>query len=395
MVTFQPNPNMPLEEANAVIIDFLSQPNDYAEEIPHEQLQRVIDAVLSIKKIRSGNPNYDRITAVNFLRNRDRDEVQLGGDECARAKNDKMYLTEDHLYQSPFRYSLVSLIFHESEHNMQYFREIDNPCSDFSRKPELASPANVGAFKSAMLSIAKASSDPAMFRALVNVFESDYYGQQREIEAYGVQGDYMNEILRELSAVMGNGDYEARETLETYKHIHSKYLPTGRESRGKRDSAAWLKGRQLIDSYMAQKLDFLSAVSAGKYEGTLRDGDIITAVSGVIAGLHYSYNPETARQILDYVYGMPEDTFDNMSNKAMAINSLITATETPVDMEMMSTLGGLFARLADHPENGKVVGRDRNMTYSREKFYTDYAFYSRDILDNAYGAGPRKVKSLR
>ena len=395
MVTFRPNPNMSLEEANAVVIDFLSAPNDHAEKIPHDQLQRVIDAVLSIKKIKSGNSNYDRITAVNFLRNRDKDEVQLGGDECARAKNDKMYLTEDHLYQSPYRYSLVSLIFHESEHNMQYFNEIDNPCSDFSRKPELASPANVGAFKSTLLSMAKGSNDPAMFRALVNVFESDYYGQQREIEAYGVQGDYMNDILRELTAVMGKGDYDTRETLETYEQIHSRYLPVGRESRGKRDSVSWLKGRQLIDTFVAQKLDFLNAVNAGKYEGTLREGDIIQAVSGVISGLHYSYNPETARQILDYVYSMPEDTFDNMSNKAMAINSLITATETPVDMEMMGTLGGLFARLAEHPENGQVVGGERNMTYSREKFYSDYAFYSRDILDNAYGAGPRKVKSLR
>ena len=395
MVTFKPNPNMSLEEANAVIIDFLSQPNDHAEEIPHEQLQSVIDAVLSIKKIKSGNPNYDRISAVSFLRNRDHDEVQLGGDECARAKNDKMYLTEDHLYQSPYRYSLISLIFHESEHNMQYFKEIDNPCSDFSRKPELASPANVGTFKSTMLSIAKGSNDPAMFRVLVNVFESDYYGQQREIEAYGVQGEYMNGILRELASIMGKGDYETRETLESYERIHSKYLPTGRESRGKRDSVAWLKGRQLIDNFMAQKLDFLTAVSAGKYEGTLREGDIITAVSGIIAGLHYSYNPDTARQILDYVYNMPEDTFTNMSNKAMAINSLITATETPVDMDMMCTLGGLFARLAEHPDNGKIDGRERNMTYSREKFYADYAFYSRDILDAAYGgASHKKVKTL-
>ena len=230
---------------------------------------------------------------------------------------------------------------------------------------------------------------------MYSVFESDYYGQEREKEAYGVQGEYMNGILRELEREMSGGDYDTRATLRTYQEMHSRYLPSGHESRGKRDSVAWLMGRQLIDSYVGQKLDFLTAVSAGKYEGTLRDGDIIQAVSGVIAGLHYSYNPETARRILDYVYDMPENTFNEMSNKAMAINSLITATETPVDMDMMSTLGGLFARLAEHPDNGKIDGRERNITYSREKFYADYAFYSRDILDNAYGgASHKKVKTL-
>ena len=395
MVSFKPNPSMSMEEANAVIIDFLNQPNDAGEELSSEELQSVIDAVLSIKKLKSRNPNYDRITAVNILRHRDKDEVQLGGDECARAKNDKMYLNEEHLYKSSYRFSLVSLLAHESEHNMQYFKEIDNPCSDFSRKPELASPANVSAFKQTMLSIARSSQDQSLLNAMFNVFESDYYGQQREQEAYGVQAEFMNGILRELTTVMGKGDYDTRATLKSYQDMHARYLPTRHDTRGKKDSVSWLRGRQLIDSYVAQKLDFLGAVKAGKYEGTLRDADIIQAISGVISGLHYSYNPETAMRILDYVYDMPEDTFDNMSNKAMAINSLITATETPVDMDMMGTLGGLFARLAEHPDNGAVVGRERNMTYSREKFYADYAFYSRDILDASYGAGPRKVKSLR
>ena len=390
MVTINPNPNMNLADAERIVIDFLKQPNDFGDELTPEELQDVVDAVLSIKKLHSGNPNYDRISAVNILRHRDKDEVQLGGDECARAKNDKMYLTEDHMYKGPYRFSLVSLLFHESEHNMQYFNEVDNPCSDFSRKPELASPANVGAFKQAVLSMVRASNNSVDLKAILHVFESDYYGQKREIEAYGAQADYMNSVLGKLTPIMRNGDYDTRATLETYERMHAKYLPTGHLGRAKKDPVLWDRGREIIDGYVSQKLGVLADTKTPKTQG-----EIISALSGVIAGLHYSYNEETAKTILNYVYGMPEDSFDNMSNKAMAINSLITATKTPVDMEMMSTLGGLFARLADHPENGQVVGTERNMSYSREKFYSDYAFYDRAVLDNAYGAGPRMVKSLR
>ena len=55
MLSFKPNPDMSVEQAHQVIIDFLNAPNDFSEEIPNETLQSVIDAVFSIKKIKKFN----------------------------------------------------------------------------------------------------------------------------------------------------------------------------------------------------------------------------------------------------------------------------------------------------------------------------------------------------
>ncbi|MBE5738205.1 MAG: hypothetical protein E7354_00515 [Clostridiales bacterium] len=391
MLSFKPNPDMSVEQAHQVIIDFLNAPNDFSEEIPNETLQSVIDAVFSIKKIREGNFDYNRISSVNFLRNMDKDEVSLGSDECGRAKCDRMYVTEDHLYQNAFRFSLVSLLFHESTHNMQYFKEMDNPCSDFSRKPELATPANVGSFKKAMKDYAVA--EGADVKAILHIFETDYFGQQRELEAYSAQYKYMQEIMRDLVPLMKDGDYETRDTLSSYQDINAKYFPVGHDSRGKKDGVLWEKGKRIIDGYVAERLDFLHAAERGEIQYGDVESNKIQALSSILAGLHYSFNEDTALQVLDYIYRMPEDTFENMSNKAMAINSLITSTAMQVDMNMMCTLGGLFERLSKHPENGQMDGRYRNMTFSKEKFFEDYAFYAPSILQTAYGATPNMGKN--
>ena len=80
VVTIKPNPTMSLEQAHKVLLDFLSAESNF-EEIPEEDLQNVVDAVISTKKIREGNFDYNRIDSVNFLRRADKDEVTLGRGE--------------------------------------------------------------------------------------------------------------------------------------------------------------------------------------------------------------------------------------------------------------------------------------------------------------------------
>lgn len=385
--TIKPNPTMSLEEAHKVLLDFLTAESNF-DEIPEEDLQKVVDAVLSTKKIREGNFDYNRIDSVNFLKPADKDEVALGHDEVGRAKGDKLYVSGDHLWHDTFRFSLVSLLFHESTHNMQYFRLSDNPSKDLSKKPELMNPAGVGDFKRDLINYA---SDKKIrdYGAVKHMLSSDYFGQEREIEAYNSQYKYMQELLRDIEPIMRNGSMRMREDLKAYLNMNSKYYPIDHQNRHKKDGVLWESARRVVDEYLVGRIEMLEKL---RKEGDLSSQLSIQTLSSILAGLHYSYNENTAKYILDYVYAMPENTFDEMSNKAMAINSLVTSTKMPVDMEMMSTLGGLFDRLSKMPENGAVVGHNRNMTYNREKYYLDYAFYDRGILDQTYGA-PTKNNS--
>lgn len=387
VVTIKPNPTMSLEQAHKVLLDFLSAESNF-EEIPEEDLQKVVDAVISTKKIREGNFDYNRIDSVNFLRRADKDEVTLGRGEEGRAKGDKLYVTEDHLYHNPYRFSLVSLLFHETTHNMQYFRLSDNPYQSLSEKPELVNPADVGDFKNDLMSYAS-NRKISDYGAVRHMLESDYFGQEREIEAYNSQYKYMQEILRDLAPIMRNGSMEMRDTFKRYLEMNSKYFPIGHENRHKKDGVLWESGRRVVDEYLVSRKETLEKL---RQEGDLNSQLSIQTLSSILSGLHYSYNEDTAKYILDYIYEMPENSFEEMSNKAMAINSLVTSTKMPVNMEMMSTLGGLFENLSKMPENGAIEGHYRNMTYNRERYYLDYAFYDKGILDDTYGASyKRKV----
>lgn len=372
---------MSLEEAHKVLLDFLSAESNF-DEIPEEDLQRVVDAVLSTKKIREGNFDYNRIDSVNFLRPADKDEVTLGRGEEGRAKGDKLYVTGDHLYHTPYRFSLVSLLFHETTHNMQYFRLSDNPSKDLSKKPELMNPTGVGDFKRELIDYAS-DKDIKDFRAVKHMLESDYFGQEREIEAYNSQYKYMQEILRDIEPIMKNGSMEMRETFKRYLDINSGYFPIGHENRHKKDGVLWKVAEGVVNEFMTVRTRILENL---RKDGDMSSSRCIQILSSILSGLHYSYNENTAKYILDYVYAMPENTFEEMSNKAMAINSLVTSTKMPVDMEMMSTLGGLFDKLSKDVENGMIKGHERNIFYSRGKYYLDYAFYDKGILDQTYGA---------
>lgn len=380
MIKIIPNPNMTSEDARRVLLDFLSLPNDYAEELSEETLQNVVNAVLSLKKNIEGERRYDRISSVDFVGKTDGD-IGLGAGEEGVSKNNKIYISDKHLWQDSYRFSLVSLLFHESTHSLQYFKLEDLSNSvDFPLKPESKNPANLGAFKSDLMSYLIAN-DIQDKRSILHMFESDYYGQARELEAYKFQERYMTEILRDLKPKM-EGTPDGMMTYESYKLIHKKYFPQDYKTRHEKDEEMWRIGRELIKEYMCNKLENLQQLKDGLNDDKSKYV-YATNISNVVAGLHFNFDKDIFKQIEPHILNMPEDSFDNMSNKAMVINSLITSTNVGAGERLIDKLGELFGKLSVHPDNGKVVKGQKNIKYSKEKFYSDYFYLGKRLLDKA------------
>ncbi len=390
MITFKPNLNKSLEESVRIITHYLKRPMDGGEEIPREEIQSVIDAVLSFKKITERNVNYDRIPTVCFPEHRD--AMRLGSNEEAISKNGSIYIGKNHgQYQDAYRFSLVSLLAHESVHCLQYFKEIDNPSP--KKKPELLTPSGVGNFQSEVIRFAKSGSKltPDMERqanALTHIFESSYYGQAREIEAYDAQYDFDNKLFERLKKEPGMDD----ESLSAYMELHSKFFKKARlNSVRQKNSEQYKMGREVIDRYIDVLFDRLKECKKPNSSIMDKESYEVSCISSIIAGLHYSYDEGRAVAALQAVKDMPEGTFDQMSNKAMAYNGLITATEMSVTSDIMRSFGGLYSRLCVHSENGKKQPHGpANPSYSKEKFYETYGYLGESLLKKSFGYGDGK-----
>lgn len=377
MIKISPNPNMSIDEARKFLLDFLSRPNDGAEELSIDTLQKVVDSVLSIKKLTEGERGYDRISSVDFV-GKNNGDISLGANEVGIAKNDKIYISDVHIWQDSYRFSLVSLLFHESTHNIQHFKLDDLSRSvDVPLKPEPKNPANLSGFKCEILNFVR-DNYPDGLCSILHMFESDYYGQARELEAYKMQYRYMTSILADLKPIMSR-DSESILTYDSYKKMQEKYFPLKHETRHEKNDGLWKHGREIMSKYMYKKIEDLQANS-----GNLADDRVkrlyTNDVSNVIAGLHFNYDKEILKSLAPLLYNMPENTFDDMSNKAMAMNSLVTSTLMGYSKNLMSELYRLFETLSSHPDNGKVVNGHKNICYSIEKFYEDYRYLGQSSL---------------
>lgn len=379
MIKIKPDANMQYDDARKFLLGFLRLPNDFSRSLSEETLQEVVNAVLSIKKFMENNDSYDRISSVDIV-DRNEGEVSLSANEMGLAKNDRMYLSEDHLWQDSFRFSLVSLLFHESTHNIQYFKLSDEAEIVSPLKPEPKSPANLYRFQREVFNFAHHKNEGEGLSSIAHMFESDYYGQARELEAYKAQYRYMNDILADLSPMMMN-DFNSASTYKSYQRLHGEYF-AGYATRHQKDDKKWACAREIVSKYMQDKLEKLS-----KMQGNLIDEVVkvcyANEITNVIAGLHFNYDRDVLKAIEPHIYNMPEESFDDMSNKAMAINSLLTSTAFGYDPKMLSTLAGLFKKLSIHPDNGKVIVGRKNINYSMQKFYQDYCYMGKKQLDMA------------
>lgn len=381
MIRINPNPNMNINDARKFLLDFLSRPNDYAEEIPVDDLQKVVNSVLSIKKTLEGEVRYDRISSVDFVGKND-GEISLSASEEGISKNDKIYISDKHIWQDSYRFSLVSLLFHESTHNIQHFKLEDLSKSlNVPLKPELKNPANLAVFQRDIMNFVRENSGEGL-PSILHMFESDYYGQARELEAYKMQYRYMTDILRDLEPIMSQS-FDGSTTLNSYKQLQDKYFPTGHKTRHEQDDMLWKSGREIMSRYMVQKLgevqELREHLDEEKYKYLYA-----TNISNIVAGLHFNYNKDILNSIVPHIYNMPEETFDDMSNKAMIINSLITSTGISYSPKLMAKLAGLFDSLSKHPDNGEMgTNGQKNIKYSIEKFYEDYSYLGKEQLDKA------------
>lgn len=392
MISVKPNTNMSSEEARKFLLDFLSRPNDCVNKIPVEDLQKVVDSVLSIKKTIERENRYDRISSVDFVGNNDGD-ISLSASEEGVSKNDKIYISDKHIWQDSYRFSLVSLLFHESTHNIQHFKLEDlSKIVNVPLKPELKNPANLTDFKRDIMSFVYKNNGEGE-KSILHMFESDYFGQAREIEAYKSQYRYMTEILRDLGPIM-NQSFDGMAVYNSYKRSHDKYFPFGHNTRHEINDELWKSGRVVITNYMNQKLQEIQVLSEYVDEEKYRYL-YASNISNVIAGLHFNYNKDILNAIAPHIYNMPEETFDDMSNKAMVINSLLTSTMISYSPKLLATLGGLFKKLSSHPENGMIrENGQRNIRYSIEKFYEDYCYLGKTQLDMAINDSLSSESSL-
>lgn len=378
MIRIKPNANMQYDDAKKFLLDFLRLPNDPLQSLSEETLQKVVDAVLSIKKSQEHNNSYDRISSVDIV-DRDEGDISLSASEMGLAKNDRMYLSKDHLWQDAFRFSLVSLLFHESTHNMQYFKLSDEAEIISPLKPEPKSPANLYGFQREVFNFVHHKNNGQGLSSIAHMFESDYYGQARELEAYGSQYQYMNEILTDLSPMMN--DLDSALTYESYQRLHGEYF-SDYATRHQKNGKKWAVAREIVSKFMQDKLEKISQL-----QGNLKDEYFknlyANEITNVIAGLHFDYDRDVLKAIVPHIYEMPEDSFDDMSNKAMIINSLFTSTAFEYSHQMLSTLADLFKRLSVHPDNGKVIDGRKNINYSMQKFYQDYCYMGKKQLDMA------------
>lgn len=381
MISIKPNPNMSREEARKFLLNFLSTPNDFGEKISDDTLQKVVDSVLSMKMKSENENRYNRISSVDFV-GKNEGDVPLGSNEEGLAKNDKIYISDKHTWQDTYRFSLVSLLFHESTHNIQHFKLDDlSRTLDVPLKTESKTTANFTGFQRDLINYVRDNTGGNL-RAVLHMFESDYYGRASELEAYKKQYKYMTEILADLKPLMMN-DPDAMITYNTYKKMQDIYFPIGHETRHERDENLWKEGRNTISKYMSEKMEYLSHLKENLHRDKFK-GVYANEINNVVAGLHFNYDKEVVKALLSHINGMPEETFDDMSNKAMIINSLLTSTMISYSPKLMATLGGLFKKLSIHPENGMIrEDGQKNIRYSIEKFYEDYCYLGKTQLDMA------------